>query len=334
LEDFVDFKPYAIDLDFYTKARSQFSFEEWVDVLLTAIDYHPAGFTSFEEKTMLLCRLMPFAEKRLNIIEFAPKGTGKSYVFSQITKYGWLNSGGIVTRAKLFYNMSTKTEGLIPNYDFVCLDEISNTQFSQLPEIQASLKGYLENGKYTVGTKYGTSDAGLVVLGNIDHEYMDSNTFFMENMITQENQRLFNESALLDRFHGFIEGWKINRMTENKKITGWGLNTEYFSEILHQIRHDARYEFVYNRLVHVPEDADTRDSQAIKKMATALMKLFFPHWVDLRSVDMDDFEEHCLKPALHMRQIIDTQLGFMDKEYDQKKVPDITISDTARPNLN
>ena len=131
LKEFVDFRPYSVDLKYYIEAREHFTIEEWTNVLLTAVDYNPDGFSSEEEKHMFLRRLLSFVEKRLNLIEFAPKGTGKSYVFSQISKHGWINSGGLVTRAKLFYDMSRKTDGLIANYDFVCLDEISNTQFGQ-----------------------------------------------------------------------------------------------------------------------------------------------------------------------------------------------------------
>ena len=36
---------------------------------------------------------------------------------------------------------------------------------------------------------------------------------------------------MLDRFHGFIEGWYLPRMREELKINGYGLNVEYFSEI-------------------------------------------------------------------------------------------------------
>lgn len=325
LKDFVDFRPYSVDMNYYVEARKQFSLEEWINVLLTAVDYNPDGFYSEDEKHMFLRRLLSFVEKRLNLIEFAPKGTGKSYMFSQISKYGWINSGGIVTRAKLFYDMSKKTEGLLANYDFVCLDEISNTQFAQLPEIQASLKGYLESGKYTVGNKYGTSDAGLVILGNIDQQSMDSDSYFMENMITKENQQFFNESALLDRFHGFIEGWKINRMTENKKIHSLGLNTEYFSEILHVLRNDMRYQAVIQSLIEIPSDADTRDTQAIIKLMSSFMKLYFPHWTSKEEVDLELFNKYCLEPAKHMRHLIKTQLGYMDEEFRNKKIPDIKI---------
>jgi len=110
---FRPFRPYRVDLGFYQEAREEFSLDEWVDLLLTAIDYNPAAFYGPVEKLSLLARLLPFAEKRLNLIELAPKGTGKSTVFSQISKHGWLMSGGSVGRVSLFYNKSRRLPGLV-----------------------------------------------------------------------------------------------------------------------------------------------------------------------------------------------------------------------------
>ena len=90
LVDFQPFCPYAIDLDYYVEARKFFSVDEWINVLLSAIDYNPNGYVSKTQKLTMLSRLLPFVEKRLNLIELAPKETGKSYVFAQISKYGWL----------------------------------------------------------------------------------------------------------------------------------------------------------------------------------------------------------------------------------------------------
>ena len=42
------------------------------------------------------------------MIELAPKGTGKSYVFEKISKRGWLISGGTVSRASLIYDNAKK----------------------------------------------------------------------------------------------------------------------------------------------------------------------------------------------------------------------------------
>lgn len=322
LDDFVNFRPYTADLNYFIKAREKFTLEEWLDILLGAIDYNPNGYSNLDEKLMILKRLFIFVEKRLNLIELAPKGTGKSYVFSQISKFGWLNSGGIMTRAKMFYDMSRKQHGLIANYDFVALDEISTIKFSNEAEMQSALKGYLENGRYTVGRQYGTANAGVVLLGNIPKDKMDINTNFISSL-----SNIFSDSAVLDRFHGFLEGWKISRMSENKKVSGWALNSEYFAEIMHLMRDDIRYITVVEKLLNVPSDADTRDITAIKRLTSAAIKVFFPNWIKPHLVDIELFEEYCLKPAIYMRSIIRKQLELIDNEYANKPMPIITINE-------
>lgn len=320
LESFVSFRPYDIDLSYFRSAREHFSLNEWIDVLLEAIDYNASGFTKETEKVMILTRLLPFVEKRVNLIELAPKGTGKSYVYSQISKYGWLNSGGVMTRAKLLYDMSKRQEGLIPNYDFVALDEIRTIKFPDAHEMQASLKGYLENGRYTVGVKEGKADAGVILLGNIPQEKMHLDTNFIGML-----SNIFSDSAVLDRFHGFIEGWNISRMSEDKKVNGWAINSEYLAEVFHTLRDDIAYRSLVDNHLLIPAGSDTRDVEAIKRLTTAYVKLLFPHWKTTDLFDSSLFERYCLKPAIRMRSIIKTQLGFIDIEYRNKAVPDITI---------
>lgn len=48
----------------------------------------------------------------MNLIELAPKGTGKSYLFGGVSRYGYL-SAGKMTRAKLFYDLARREEGLV-----------------------------------------------------------------------------------------------------------------------------------------------------------------------------------------------------------------------------
>ncbi|SHI81997.1 TIGR02688 family protein [Desulfofundulus thermosubterraneus DSM 16057] len=165
LIDFKPFRPYRVDLEFYQEARKEFNLEEWIDILLMAVDYNPAGFLSNEEKLTMLSRLLPFVEKRVNIIELAPKGTGKSYLFSQISKYGWLVSGGSISRARLFYDLSRRSTGLVSRYDYVALDEIQSISFPDEEEVRGALKGYLESGEYRVGDYRGVGEAGFVLLG-------------------------------------------------------------------------------------------------------------------------------------------------------------------------
>ena len=81
LTGFTQFCPYTIDLDYYKDARAEFTTKEWMDVILGAMDYNAAGYEEDREKLAMVTRLLPFVEKRLNLIVLAPKGTGKSYLF-------------------------------------------------------------------------------------------------------------------------------------------------------------------------------------------------------------------------------------------------------------
>ena len=324
LVDFRSFVPYKVDLAYYKSCRDRFMLDEWIDFLLMAMDYNPAGFKTEEEKLTMLTRLLPFVEKRLNLIELAPKGTGKSYVFSQLSKHGWLVSGGVMTRAKMFYDMKNKTDGLVAYYDYVALDEVATIKFPDVAEMQGALKGYLESGTYNVGVKAGKADAGIIMLGNIASEKMNTNI----NMFTTLPP-IFSDSALIDRFHGFIQGWKIPRMSENLKAEGWALNAEYFSEILHLLRDDITINGVVDALIKVPTDADTRDTTAIKRMASAFVKILFPSWDQPDKTDSELFERYCLKPAVMMRGIIRKQLAIMDPEYGGKSIADYAVKQMA-----
>ncbi len=317
--DFQSFRPYQVDLEFYREARKEFTLDEWVDALLVAIDYNPSGFQKPVQKLTMLSRLLPFVEKRVNLIELAPKGTGKSYLFSQISKYGWLSSGGMMSRARLFYDLSRREVGLIGRSDYVALDEIQTINFPDQDEVRGALKGYLESGEYKVGSYHGVGEAGLILLGNISGESMDEN-----RKMFIELPAVFHESALIDRFHGFIKGWDVPRMRENMKAEGWGLNTEYFSEVMHALRDDIRYAAVVDELLQVSRVADTRDTRAIKRLAAAWLKLLFPHIVRADQVVLDEFDVYCLQPARQMRGVIRRQLHLMDSEYSDA-LPEISI---------
>jgi len=322
LTSFTDFCPYAIDLDYYKDVRSEFSIEEWIDVLLGAIDYNADGYEDETQKLTMLTRLLPFIEKRLNLIELAPKGTGKSYLFGRVSKFGWLSSGGVMSRAKMFYDISKRTQGLVCNNDFVALDEVQTISFTDVDEMRAAMKGYMESGTFTVGNYPGTADSGIILLGNIKQENMDE----YQNMLN-ELPAVFHESALIDRFHGFIKGWDIPRMHDDLKISDWALNSEYFCTIMHLLREDASYRAITDQLIEVPEHADTRDTEAVKRICTAYLKLLYPNVRSVRDIEAKDFNKYCLRPAVKMRGIIKIQLGILDPEFKGKNVPKFSIKD-------
>ncbi len=311
--DYKPFKPYSsVDVDYLADARKNFSTQEWIDVLLSAMEYDPEGFESLTQKVEFLTRLLIFVEPRLNVIELAPKGTGKSYVFGNLSKYGWLVSGGKVTRAKLFWDKQKQQNGIIKNHDFTAFDEIQTIIFQEPSEIQAALKSYLESGKTTIDNQEFSSECGLMLMGNIplNADKQPISQKYFDNL-----PQNFRESALLDRFHCFIEGWKLPRINTSMILKGWTINVEYFSEILHSLRTQNVYSQIYDQVVNVAPNTDMRDAKAVKRIATAYMKLFFPHWHSVADVDKDEFATFCLNPALYRRGIVKEQCHNIDPEF-------------------
>lgn len=332
LLSFKNFCPYEIDVDFYKDARAEFDIGEWLDLLLGAVDYNPDGYEiarknnpDLPEVTMMkqtfLSRFLPFVEKRLNLIELAPKGTGKSYVFGQLSRYGWLSTSDKITRAKLFYDMSKQSLGLVGQNDFVALDEIQKTCFDE--GMGAILQGYLEQGSFTVGNYSGSAECGMMLCGNIAPDLMKAEG---QKFMLHDLPILFRDPALIDRFHGFIRGWDIPRMNDDLKVCGWALNTEYFTAILHELRGDGSYRYIVDELLEVPRGADTRDTEAIKRVATAFLKLLFPNWRDPNDVRTTEFNIYCLRPAKRMRLFIKGQLAKMDEQY-KKEIPALKLKE-------
>jgi ATP-dependent Lon protease len=323
LTAFKTFCPYTIDIDYYKEARREFTTAEWLDVLLGAVDYNASGYLGDEEKKLtMLTRLLPFVEKRLNLIELAPKGTGKSYLFGRVSRFGWLSSGGVMSRAKMFYDQNKRVEGLVSGNDFITLDEVQTISFTNVDEMRAALKGYLETGIFTVGNYEGTAEAGVILCGNIKRETMDEDGF--GNMF-EELPFVFHESALIERFHGFIKGWNIPRMNDDLKIAGWALNSEYFCSIMHELRDDMSYRAIVDELIEVPEAADTRDTEAVKRVATAYLKLLFPQVRSAKDITAREFRRYCLDRARQMRDTIKYQLGMLDVEYRGKDIPVFSV---------
>lgn len=311
--DYKPFKPYrSVDIDYLRDARTAFSTVEWIDVLLSSMEYEADGFETMTQKLEFLTRLLIFVEPRLNVIELAPKGTGKSFVFGNLSKYGWLVSGGKVTRAKLFYDKAKQQNGIIKNHDFTAFDEIQTIIFQEPAEIQAALKSYLESGKTTIDNNEFSSECGLMIMGNIPlNEQRRPLNFKYFDSLPQS----FKESALLDRFHCFIEGWHLPRINKGIIYKGWTLNVEYFSEILHSLRTQNIYGLLFDELVACDKNADTRDFNAVKRIAVAYMKLLFPHWTHVSDVVLDEFDTYCLQPAIRRRGIIKEQCHYIDVEF-------------------
>lgn len=324
MDRFRPFRPLErLDLNAFRQCRERFTIDEWIDVLLSAMEYTPSAFENKTQKLEFLARLLPFIEPRLNLIELAPKGTGKSYVFGNLSKFVWLIGGGRVSRAKLFYDKARKTPGIMLHHDLVALDEIQSISFSDTMEMRSILKNYLEYGKTNVDNFEFMSECGLILLGNIP---LSEDGFPLSDNYLEDLPEAFRESALLDRFHGFIEGWLLPRVTNDMALRDWTLNVEFFSEVLHQLRTVPEYSTIVNQSIEIPEGADMRHLKAVQRLATAYMKLLFPQILKKEDMNMEEFYTYCLKPAIHRRDIIRKQCAKLDMESSfSKPMPNFTL---------
>ena len=325
--EMVKFKPFRpmekLDINYIRNCRAQFTLEEWIDVLISAMEYTPTAFVGMTQKLEFLTRLLPFIEPLLNLIELAPKGTGKSYVFGNLSKFVWLVGGGKVSRAKLVYDKSTKSPGIMRFYDMVAFDEIQTISFTDNSEMQSFLKNYLEKGRASIDNYDFMSECGLMLLGNIQ---LTDNNEPLSYKYFDTLPIVFRDSALLDRFHGMIEGWLLPRVNVDMALHDWTLNVEFFSEMLHQMRTESVYSHIVDDLVDVPKGADMRHTNAVKRIATAYLKLLFPHITSTDQVDLKDFNMFCLQPAIRRRDIVRQQCSYIDAETSfSKPIPEYRV---------
>ncbi len=138
-----EFKPFQIsnvDLEYYQECRQHFETSEWIDLMVSSMGFNPRAQT-LRQKMILITRLLPLIEPRLNIVELAPKGTGKSFVYDNLSRYGRVVAGGKITPAVLFHNLAVQSPGLITRYDAIVLDEVQSISGDSAGGIDRWLEG-------------------------------------------------------------------------------------------------------------------------------------------------------------------------------------------------
>jgi len=309
LREFRPFQVSSIDLDYFRACRRHFALDEWLDLMVSSMGFNPRSLTG-PQKIVLITRIVPLAEPRVNLVELAPKGTGKSFVYDNLSRYARVIGGGKITPAVLFHNLASHTPGLITRYDAIVLDEVQSIQGDSAGELVAGLKVYLESGRYSRGRTLGTAEASFVMLGNLTMDE-DRRPIYAADGLFREIPNFLQETAFLDRIHGLIAGWEMGRVTKDTPSRSLGFKGDFFSEVLHVLRREAQYgEYVSQNLRLVGCD-DLRDRKAIIRLATGFLKLLFP---DLSPTD-DEFREYCVRPAVALRQRVRDELHKLDPEY-------------------
>jgi ATP-dependent Lon protease len=257
----------------------------------------PANFDE-KSKWHLVARLIPFVENNYNICELGPRGTGKSFVYKEISPNSILVSGGQTTVANLFYNMSTRTIGLVGNWDVVAFDEVAGIRFKDKDGIQI-MKDYMESGSFARGREQKQAKASFVFVGNIDGS--------IENLVKTSHllapfPKEMIDTAFFDRFHHYLPGWEVPKMRPEYFTNEYGFITDFLAEWMREMQ---KYNFsnaieLYFKLGH---DLNQRDSRAVKKTVSGLLKLLHPDG----QYSKEDVRA-CLEYALVGRRRIKEQL--------------------------
>jgi ATP-dependent Lon protease len=315
---FTPFQVSVINLDEYIEKRREFSTEEWLDVLINSCGLDPGRVTR-RQKILYLCRCIPLVETNVNMVELAPRETGKTYLYRNISYYAHVLSGGKATPAQLFVNLNTGKIGEVGTRDAVVLDEIANTDFTDPKAFVSIMQGYMQDAKFSRGKKEMLAFASLIFVGNIDVQ---------GDLPHEKYYHLFEPLpdflqviAFLDRIHGYLAGWELPKLSPNSYSKDYGFITDYFCEIMHELRRmdllgPLRPRFELIDQAKTPLGISGRDERAIMKTASGLLKLLYP---DGQLTDTELAE--ILEVSCELRQRVREQLHLIAPgEYDRLKI--------------
>ena len=305
-------------MDDYIEQRQKFTTEEWLDVLVNSCGLNPNKM-SRRQKLLYLCRCIPLVESNINLLELAPRETGKTYLYRNISYYSHVLSGGKATPAQLFINLNNGKIGEVGTRDVVVFDEIANTDFTDPRSFVSIMQGYMQDAKFSRGKKEILAFASLVFVGNID---------IQGNLPHEKYYHLFEPlpdflqvTAFLDRLHAYLPGWEIPKLGPESYSRDYGFITDYFCEILHDLRRvdvlsTVRSRFEIIDTAGTDQGISGRDQRAIMKTTSALLKLLYPDGQVL-----DDELEEVLLLSCELRQRVREQLHLMAQgEYERVKL--------------
>ena len=288
----------GLDIDEVKAARTNFSDEEWIDLVLRSTGMEPSQFDK-RVKWLHLARMIPLIENNYNLCELGPRGTGKSHIYKEISPNSILVSGGQTTVANLFYNMGNKTVGLVGMWDCVAFDEVAGIKFKDQDGVQI-MKDYMASGSFARGKEEKNAYASMVFVGNINQSV--DVILKTSHLFEPFPEAMGNDTAFLDRMHCYIPGWEIPKYRPQYFTDDFGFITDYFSEVMRELR-KISYVDAIEKYFKLGSNLNQRDVIAVKKTVSGLVKLVHPDG----QFTKENVEE-ILRFALEMRRRVKEQL--------------------------
>jgi len=289
------------NIEQFVEGRKRFTRDQWLDLLLRSMGYeanHP--YFTPRRKLLYMLRLVPFVEKNFNLVELGPRGTGKSFVYQQMSPYCHLISGGQTTTAQMFVNLASGQRGLVCLWDVVAFDEAAGIRFTDKTGLNI-MKGYMEDGIFSRGRDVITAEGAIVFVGNLDGD--------IETLVRTSN--LFYpmpkemDTAFFDRIHAYIPGWEFQKTRDDVYTNHFGLVTDYLAEVFKEVRKSSYSDYAERHFRFGPH-VGGRDQKAIRKIVSGLLKLLHPDG----QVTREELKEY-LTYAMEMRRRVKEQLKKM-----------------------
>lgn len=310
----------SLDLSEFVSHRGDFTTDEWIALLLRSAGYEPSALTA-RERLHFLTRMVPLVELNYNLCELGPRGTGKSHIYTEVSPYSYLLSGGQTTTAKLFANNAARAGqriGLVGHWDCIAFDEVAGMNFRDQNAIQI-MKGYMANGTFGRGTETFNAEASMVFEGNINDSV--ANVLKTTHLFDPFPPEFNNDSAFFDRIHCYLPGWEIPKMRSDLICERYSLITDCLGEFLHAMR---RRDFTHHidRHFRLNSDFNRRDEIGVRKTFSGLAKLIFPDG----KMDREDVRmllEYAIEGRRRVKEqlkimagieFIDVKLGYADVE--------------------
>ncbi len=287
-----------VDMQELKEGRKAFTKDEWIDILLRSIGMEPDALKP-REKWLLMARMLPLVENNFNLCELGPRSTGKSHLYKEISPNSILVSGGQTTVANLFYNMSSKTVGLVGLWDVVAFDEVAGIKFKDKDGIQI-MKDYMASGSFARGKEEKAASASMVFVGNINQSV--DVLLKTSSLFDPFPPEMGTDTAFLDRMHCYIPGWEIPKFRPEHFTNDYGFITDYLAEFLRELRKEQHGDAI-DKFFRLGRNLNQRDTIAVRRIVGGFVKLLYPDG----EYTKEDLEE-ILILALELRRRVKEQL--------------------------
>lgn len=323
-----------LDLDEIKEARSNFTKEEWMTLLLRSAGYEPEELTE-KEKLHYLLRFVPFIQKNYNLVELGPRGTGKSHAYSELSPYSILMSSGTTTVSNMFYNMASHRVGLVGNWDCIAFDEVAGITQASADMVQI-MKNYMANGSFARGADSISSDASIAFEGNTFRSVADM--MRTTNLFEPFPEAFNNDSAFFDRIHAYLPGWETPKLRSSLFTKRYGLISDCFSEFCHAMR---KYDFTnsFSQYFELNNQFNTRDTIAVGRTFSGMAKLIYPD-ESMTKEETRELLEYAIECRRRVKEQLrkmtpgefsDVNLGYIDNDTGEELV--VSLPETANGTL-